>query len=263
VADGPRDDRPGEASLCDDVIALATAVEWECDLTVERSDRNMGCRDRFSSGLDYVFSTTDRAIILEDDCLPSLSFFRFCSELLDRYEFDDRVMSVSGTSFQFGRRRTEASYFFSRYTHVWGWATWRRAWNLHDASMLRWPDLARSRWLDSYIQRPKVSRYFHDRLDLVESGALDTWDYPWLLTTWLEGGLCAVPERNLVTNIGFGSDATHTKRRSRFADLPAEELDFPLRHPQHIERSVSADRFTENLSFNSSRLLRAASRRLA
>jgi hypothetical protein len=126
VADGPRSTRPGEAEKCAATRAIIDQVDWECEVLTNYSDVNLGCRHRVSSGLDWVFEQVEEAIILEDDCLPHPTFFRFCEELLEWYRHDHRIVAISGDNFQNGHQSGEFSYYFSRYVHIWGWATWRR-----------------------------------------------------------------------------------------------------------------------------------------
>src|SRR5579871_4386735 len=132
VADGPRRDHPEDEQLCRETRAVAEEVDWPCQVLTEYSDVNLGCRHRPASGLDWVFSQVEEAIILEDDCVPHPSFFRFCSELLSRYRDDARIGTIAGTNVQGGRKRGGASYYFSKYPTIWGWASWRRAWALYD-----------------------------------------------------------------------------------------------------------------------------------
>jgi hypothetical protein len=201
---------------------------------------------RMSTGIAWVFDQVDRAILLEDDCVPDPSFFPFCEELLLRYADQPRVLSISGDNFQFGRSRTTDSYYFSRLTHVWGWATWRRAWAKYDLSMSAWPAVRDTKFLEELLAAdPAAIDGIRLTLDRVWRGEVDTWDTQWALSTWLADGLTILPAVNLVTNIGFGDDATHTRStRSEMANLPAMQMQFPLRHPLRIEKNAEADAFT-------------------
>lgn len=204
------------------------------------------------SGLDWVFSRTEEAVILEDDCLPDPSFFRFCGELLERYRDEPRLMAISGNSFQPRLGRGSTSYRFSRYPLIWGWASWRRAWESHERSMEAWPELRRSGWLAEQFEGDRHAvDYWTHLFEQTRSGAIETWDYRFLLSVWRAGGLCAEPAANLVTNLGFRSDATHTASgRSAFANLPVEAIEFPLVHPRHLKRDPEGDQFTEDVVFS-------------
>jgi hypothetical protein len=242
VADGPRPTRKEDVELCRETRKIVSSPDWPCELLTNFSEENMGCRLRVSSGLDWVFNQFPEAIILEDDCLPVSSFFPFCTTLLDRYRDDTRVMAIAGTNFQLGNTRGIASYYFSHYTHSWGWATWRRAWNRSDVPLASWPAAREEGWLSSVLDDPREVEYWTAVFDRTYCGKIDTWDYQWLFSCWAQSGLTAVANQNLVTNIGVGADATHTKRESRMLGLPTQELGECI-HPTTIIRDKIADRF--------------------
>jgi hypothetical protein len=215
IADGPRHD--SEAELCSECREIIERVDWPCDIRTNFSDVNLGCKNRVSSGLDWVFSQVEQAIILEDDCLPSLSFFKFCEQMLDDYKDDTRIMHISGSNFV-PSGLIESSYYFSRYIHIWGWATWRRAWQHYDVTMAKWPEV-RENILASCVDKAEAS-YWDKFFTAVYKGEIDTWDCQWHLTCWQQSGLSIVPRENLISNIGFRDDATHTRGTSPFANLP-------------------------------------------
>ncbi len=249
VADGPRADRPGEAEACAATRAITERVDWPCEVRREYAEVNLGCARRVSSGLDWVFDLVQEAIILEDDCLPDPTFFRFCAELLDRYRDDERVMAVSGDNFQEGHRRTADSYYFSIFNHYWGWATWGRAWRLFDLRMSLWPEIRDGGWLRGILGHPNAVRYWTDIFDRAYRDEFDSWGYPWTFSCWVQGGLAVLPEVNLVSNIGFDARATHTKTVEPNMVVPAEAMEFPLRHPRFLLRNSMADQFTLETHF--------------
>lgn len=249
IADGPRANRPGEAEKCTAARAIINRVDWDCEVLTNYSDINLGCRERVSSGLDWVFNLIEEAIIFEDGCLPHFTFFRFCEELLERYRHNERIMVISGDNFQFGRRRTEDSYYFSRHNHSWGWATWRRAWRHYDNEMKLWPKVRDGNWLRDILQDSQAVSYWSNIFQGVYEG-FNTWDYPWTFACWIHNGLSILPNVNLVSNIGFGSEATHTKGVSKFANMPTEAMSFPLQHPPFVIRDAQADDFTEKTVFS-------------
>ncbi|MCE5195252.1 MAG: hypothetical protein LLF28_07400 [Nitrospiraceae bacterium] len=260
VADGPRADKYGEAEKCKAARAIIDKVDWPCEVFANYSDLNMGCKNRVSSGLNWVFDTVEEAIILEDDCIPHPTFFRFCEELLDYYKNDTRIMSVSGDNFQFGKHTTRYSYYFSRYSHVWGWATWRRAWKHYDVKMGLWPEIKDDDWLSNILSGRRIIKYWRDNFESVYSGKIDTWDYQWTFACWLQNGMSILPAFNLISNVGFSSDATHTKRQSIFSNMAVSEMKFPIIHQPFIVRDSRADALTEKLMFRKSFLLKVASR---
>ncbi len=255
IADGPRKGYPADPEDCERARQVAQAVDWDCDLKVDFSAENLGLKRRVISGLNRVFSQEEQAIILEDDCVPDPSFFRFCQELLARYQDADQVMMIAGTNYQFGRRQEPYSYYFSIYTHIWGWATWRRAWKMYDGEMRQWPEARRSVFLRKLLTSSKAEKFWAKRFQMTYEGKIDTWDYPWTLSCWLQDGLTVIPAVNLVSNIGFGSQATHTLgRRNRLADMPARAIGFPLLHPPQIVPDQDVDDFTQRTVFVEHRL---------
>ncbi len=250
VADGPRADRPGEEKECAAARAVIHRVDWDCEVLTQYADHNMGCKKRVSSGLDWVLETVEEAIILEDDCLPHPSFFRFCEELLDKYRHDDRIGSISGNNFQFGRKRTEDSYYFSRYCHIWGWATWRRAWKFYDVNLSLWPEVKEGGWLEDILGDSKQVSYWKKIFQNVADGKIDTWDYQWVFSCWVNSMLTILPNVNLVSNIGFGPGSTHNSRASRFANMPGGDIGFPLNHPKLVVRNEQMDLVTAKSAYN-------------
>lgn len=247
VADGPRKDKADEPSLCRQARHIVEKVDWPCEVMKNYSEANLGCGTRVATGLDWVFQQVDEAIILEDDCVPDLSFFRFSHELLDRYKYQDRIMQVSGSNFLFGRRSVTCSYYFSRYSLCWGWATWRRAWRLFDFEMQSWledPEQCLRRF-DNRSERAFWQRTW----DSIAKGGLNVWAGRWALTCFNANGLSAAPTTNLVANVGFGSKATHTRSRLLAVRPAVGALRFPLVHPATIERNVQADEYTARRTF--------------
>lgn len=250
VGDGPRSTRPGEADRVAATRAIIDKVDWPCEVLTNYSDVNLGCKRRVSSGIDWVFENVEEAIILEDDCLPDSSFFRFCEEMLERYRHDQRIGMISGDNFQFGRRYGGDSYYFSKYVHIWGWATWRDRWRgSYDVYMARWPLVRDNGRLQDLVLDEDEADYWAAIFERVHQGEIDTWDYQWVFANWVEGRLSVLPSVNLISNIGFGVDATHTTSVSPLSDLPTEAMQFPLLHPGLRARSGSADRFSDRVCF--------------
>jgi hypothetical protein len=244
VADGPR--FPEEAVKCRQARAVVERVDWDCEVLTNFSEINLGCKHRVSSGLDWVFSEVEEAIILEDDCLPAPSFFYFCQTLLEHYRDDERIMHISGNNFQFGQSRTEYSYYFSKYSHIWGWASWRRAWKYYDVNIKTWSQYKGLDRLSYICENPCEQQYWIDIFDRVFNGAIDTWDYQWIYTCWSQSGLSILPDSNLVSNIGFGVDGTHTSNsENRLAKLPLTDI-WEIKHPQFFVRHREADNYTFN-----------------
>jgi hypothetical protein len=251
VADGPREDKPDDLQKCNAARAIVDRVDWDCKVLKNYSEINLGCGRRPASGLDWVFEMVEEAIILEDDCVPHPTFFRFCEELLERYRYDRRIMSISGQNVQFGRRRTEYSYYFSRYNHGWGWATWRRAWQYFDFDMKLWPEVRDKNLLKDILIDTHVVKNWTKIFQLTYDKSLNCWDYQFTFSCWMQNGLSILSDVNLVSNIGHGSEASNTTDiKSPFNNIPAEAVSFPLKHPLFVIQNLEADDFTENSLFD-------------
>jgi hypothetical protein len=251
VADGPRETHAGDAVLCLEARRIVERVDWPCEVVRNYSESNLGCRRRVSTGLDWVFSMVEEAVILEDDCQPAFSFFRFCEELLQRYRYDERVLHVGGSNFLFGARPRSESYYFSQYPQIWGWASWRRAWRHYDVELTAWKN-AGEQSRDAFLLRFDHTReraYWRHALEATAAGEIDTWDYQWIFTCMRMNGLAVVLVRNLISNNGFCAQAMHTRGESPLARAHTEDVQFPLTHQISIERDRSADQLTAKVAY--------------
>jgi hypothetical protein len=246
IADGPRPERAGEAEKCAATRAVIDRVDWDCEVLRNYSEVNLGCGPRVSSGLSWVFEQVDKAIILEDDCLPDPTFFRFCDDLLEKYQDDERVMHISGDNWHFGQNHAPFSYFFSWYCYSCGWATWRRAFQYYDPQLKLWPALRGTTWLLDILGDPRAVAFWEKYFERAHTKGIYSsdvaWDWSWLFACWANRGLSILPAANLISNIGFGGDATHTKRTDDArANVPTVAMRFPLIHPACIVRDRDAD----------------------
>lgn len=252
IADGPREDKPGDRVRCSDVRRIVEeGIDWPCEFVRIYSDVNLGCAKRVSSGISEVFADVESSIILEDDCVPNPTFFPFCDELLDRYKNDDRVGQVTGCSFlEESDSNMKESYYFSRYPHCWGWATWRRAWQKYDHKMSDWSGkMLSSHWpkgLDDPAERIRWEKCFDSVLD----GKVDSWAYRWTYSLWRNNAVSVNSRLNLVMNVGFGPDATHT-RTGGVGGIPDQIATFPLVHPADVTANDRADREVSRRVFRS------------
>jgi len=254
VADGPRDDRPDDASLCAEVRAVMDSVDWPCQVERRYSEVNLGCEGNVETGLDWVFSQVSEAIVLEDDCVADPTFFAYADALLDRYRDDARVWQVAGNSHGVPARRFgEDSYRFAAWASVWGWATWADRWQRHRAVFPRdhrppgglapvRVEPARPR-ADLLVTRGGRHHFAEAATsdDVVRHG----WDKQWWLTMLTEGALAATPAVNMVQNVGFGAGATHGVFEHETE--PARAMPQPIRHPAQVVLDVEVERELELL----------------
>ena len=217
-------------------------IDWDCKLMLNYQEKNLGCRLGVSSAISWFFSNVDEGIILEDDCVPSLDFFKFSVEMLNKYRDNYQIMHITGNNFNRGHNFNRDSYYFSDYNHAWGWATWKRAWEHYHYSLEYWLEIKNKRFLEKYlksrIQLKFWTKYYEE---IFVTKELDTWDYVWRLNIWFNNGLTISPNVNLVANIGFDDLATHTQNG---LPTPIEVLNFPLKHPQKIVRNRQTDLWT-------------------
>jgi hypothetical protein len=244
AADGPRKNKPGEKEKCDAARAIISKVDWDCEVKTLFRDENLGCGPAISGGITWFFDHVEEGIILEDDTKPSPDFFRFCAEMLEYYRNDDRVMEISGSSLE--NKLTlnyKYSYFFSDWDHIWGWATWKRAWKYYDYSMTRYPEIMEKRLLiNNYTSI--YEQFFMEHLmhrAYYESDKVTWWDIQWGFARKINSGLVVVPTKNMVINLGFGGDATNTTDGSKFAKMKIEKMEFPIKHPQFVIRDKMID----------------------
>jgi hypothetical protein len=240
IADGPR--TPGEKLLTDATRTIAEQVDWRCDVVKLYSDENLGCRWRVISGLNAVFEREDQAIILEDDCLPDPSFFTFCETMLKRYQDDFSIMHIGGTNFQYGKKIGTGDYYFSNYVHVWGWASWKRAWKRFNIQV-KSPTLLRNEIIPQITQNDENHMHFWVRLlDSSQRPDVTAWSPNWIFSIWEHQGKSIIPNKNLVLNIGFDKRATHTKGKDqRISKIPLETLFGNIIRPENNSPEFEAD----------------------
>jgi hypothetical protein len=249
ASDGARLGKSGEIEKVNLVRKIVTTVDWPCKTRTLFSKYNLGCKIAVSYGIKWFFENEEEGIILEDDCLPHLDFFLFCEKLLEKYRNDERILTITGDNFQNGTKHGSKSYYFSKYFHCWGWATWRRTWDCYDGEIKFWQKWKQSAdWINKFPE--KIERkYWSNLFDQIYLNKIDTWDFPFLACLWKKGGLNLIPNVNLVSNIGFGEDATHTiSSTNKNNNLPATSIG-DLTHPTYIEQCQVADTYTFNNTF--------------
>lgn len=244
VSDGPRPHVVSDPEDCAAVRRLFESLDWECEIERNFSERNMGSFPRNSSGLNWVFDQVEEAIILEDDCMPDLSFFPYCEDLLGRYRDHPRIGLISGNNFL--KPSTDGglpSYFFSRYATTWGWASWRRTWQQVDLEMPYWPKFRDSGKLRQSLWSSSEDRYWRSIYDAIQERRMkNAWDYQLILTCMRGNHLTIVPSVNLVSNIGFGQDATNCTNSNYLASsVRVHGMEFPLVHPETVRASPQLD----------------------
>lgn len=250
AADGPRSGRQGETTLCQQARSVVGQVDWDCQVHTLFRDENVGCKRSVSSALAWFFENVEEGIILEDDCIPDLSFFSYCQELLEKYRDNQKILSISGFNFGYSPVNPEASYSFSRYMNMWGWATWRRSLKRIDYEISNWEKINKLYFLHNGTRESIVDfdwkwikdwrRTFND---LIYKN-VDAWSYYWIFAGIKYKTLSVFPHQNLIENIGFNQQATHTHdESSHITKIQSGPISFPLVHPVKITRNID---FEEN-----------------
>jgi hypothetical protein len=216
-------------------------IDWDCQVKTLFRDQNLGCKTAVSSAIDWFFDNEEMGIILEDDCKPSYSFFQFCSELLTKYRQNKKVWHIGGSNF-FPGDIYNSSYYFSRYNHIWGWASWRDRWKLYS------PEIRDLNRISSVIKKTIPGfgerNYWLRQAKKLHKNRLNSWDYQYTFSMWENNGIAILPCKNLISNIGFSDEATHTTQINHHSDqLPVYEIEFPLVHPDKVEINKEIDRF--------------------
>lgn len=248
AVDGPRANRPADAVACDEVRRLARSVDWAARLNLKLEERNLGCGPAISAAISWALSRVPEVIIIEDDCLPDPSFLRLCDELLARYRDDTRVMQIGGSNWGAAPARFAGhSYAFTSFAPVWGWATWRRAWELYDFALESWPRVRSSGLAEGMSVSPRFRRMLEQDWENVLAGR-GTWDHQWQYTVLRHHGLSVCPARNLVQNIGFAGGGTQLQSADRILSrVRLEHLEFPLSHPPEVAHSASVESVFEQV----------------
>lgn len=240
AADGPRHKEDREK--CAEVRRIVGDIDWDCQVKTLFRDKNFGVKLAGSSAIDWFFSQVEQGIILEDDCLPDQSFFWYCQELLERYQDNDKIWHISGNNWQ--KYRTEYSYYFSQIPHIWGWATWRRAWQYYDIAIKDFPRFVEAEKIAAMFKPKIFQKFWLDVFNRNYLGQDNGWDFQWAFAMFNHGGLAVHPQINLISNLGFGQEASHSfDPVSSFANRPTGTLEFPLKHPPAIIVDNRADAF--------------------
>ena len=248
--DGPRDQIPGESERVQECRDLLKTIDWNCELHTLIRETNLGCGTGVSTAITWFFENVEHGVILEDDIIPTPSFFPFCANLLERYRDDDRVFAISGCNFvpPKGLTQPDAPYRFSQVPHIWGWATWRRSWAQHHLDIAGWQkDLPPTALWQRAGRSVSGAAYWASTFELLARKKVDTWDGQLVLASMMANQWTATSNVNLIENIGFGEDATHTVE-DRKELQPVGDIEFPIADVP-VELDTKADAWTRQHHF--------------
>lgn len=242
-SDGAREQKQNENEKVVEIRNfLIDNIDWNCEVKTLFNETNLGCKLAVSNAISWFFKNEEQGIILEDDCLPSNSFFFFCEEMLEKYKNDFRIWHISGNNFLNPNFKINQDYYFSKYVHVWGWATWANRWNTYDVLLNSLPLFIEQNQQKNIFFNKKIEQIWKNIFLNTYRNKIDTWDYQWVYTVLTNSGLSIIPKVNLVTNIGFGIDATHTFGDTvGISNIDSKELNFPIIHPVFLLQNTIAD----------------------
>lgn len=240
AADGPRKHVASDAARCEETRAIFEKLDWECKVSYLYRENNLGCGKAVSSAISWFFEQEEEGIILEDDCLPDMSFFTYCKTLLEYHRNNTNVMHIGGINLHNTNMAGKASYYYSAIPHVWGWASWRRAWKHYDFNLSDLNFFLNNNRIEKYVGKGKAHDFWQEIFCKMNQKKIDTWDYQWQYAIWNNNGVAIVPDRNLIRNLGFGADATHTTEEHAYGNLKTYEMG-EIKHPSVIEINKEAD----------------------
>jgi len=253
AADGARTNKEGEAGKVKAVREyIMNQIDWDCEVKTLFRDENLGCKYAVSGAIDWFFENEEMGIILEDDCLPSQSFFWFCEELLERYKDDMRIWHIGGVNvLPKNSLLNNESYYFSEYNYIWGWASWANRWKMYDVKINRFPEFKKNKYINNILKDSLAQKFWLSNFENVYLGYIDTWDYQWCFTTWLNRGISVIPTVNLIANIGFGADATHTvDSHNKLSKMRTEDICRNLIHPESMIPNVIYDNLSSKYLYD-------------
>jgi hypothetical protein len=244
AADGSRNNGKDEV-VCQETKNILNQIDWECELITLFREENLGCGKAVSSAITWFFENEEEGIILEDDCLPNADFFRFCDAMLEKYRTDDRIGHIGGCNFQDGIKRGNGDYYYSKLTPVWGWASWRRVWDKYDFNMIGLEEAIERNFLSALTDKDQQKKVFHHAFLKTKEGVIDTWDYQYWFSNHVNNRLSLIPNCNLISNIGFNVNGTHTfDSNSPMSNVAFGELSPAIVCPEYMYQNRIADDYT-------------------
>lgn len=251
ILDGPRKSNKQDKINCPKVKKIIQNINWKCKVYKNFSKENLGLKNRFFTGLDWVFNIANEAIILEDDCLPHDDFFYFCEAMLKKYKNSNKVKFITGNNFQDQKKTDKISedYYFSKYSHIWGWATWKKTWHDVKREDNYWKNKIFNSDFDMMKSTAKEKKYWKNMYKSVLNNKLNSWAIYLLFSIWKNKGLTVTPKINLIKNLGLSS-GTNTINLDIKLDISNKNLNKPLKHPKIIKVNFKKDLYVFNTVYN-------------
>lgn len=233
AADGPRLGKESDIVNCKKTRTIVNNIDWECQTFTLFRDTNLGCGKAVSSSISWFFNQEEEGIVIEDDCLPHQDFFYYCRDLLSKYRNSDKVMFIGGTNYQQIENQHNNSYYYSTFSHVWGWASWARVWKQYDLDLKRYPKNNFKEILTETFKYNDLIKYWMQCYAVINRRLIDTWDYQLSISILYNKGLCIIPSKNLVSNIGFTTNSTHTNIANSNLSLMSTSSILPIEYNEN------------------------------
>ncbi|MEP7269827.1 MAG: hypothetical protein ABI844_19580 [Saprospiraceae bacterium] len=245
AADGPTPNKENEKAACLEVKDIVSNIHWPCNVRTLYREEHLGCKMAVSSAIDWFFSKVEYGIILEDDCLPSISFFTFCEAMLIQFKNHPDIMHITGNNFQHHHTRGDGSYYFSKYSHIWGWATWKRAWSTYSLDLCEWDHFSQTNDFTNLFNSKRELRYWMRKFNRyrLSRNVQNYWSLQWQYACWYSGGKAIIPQQNLVTNIGIGS-GTNMTIKLKHLEIDRKMFPAPYLNPTNDRIDRAADYYT-------------------
>ena len=238
-ADGARETKEGESEKVKTVRNyVMNNIDWKCEVKTLFRDKNFGCKMAVSGAIDWFFKNEEMGIILEDDTLPSQSFFWFCEELLERYKDDMRVGQISGFNYGYKNKDLQYDYFFSKYPMIWGWATWANRWGNYSLDLEDFEEIEKINFFQLLFNKKELLKRM-SILKRIKNNDIDTWDYQWAFALYKNIQFTVIPKKNYILNLGFSENSTHTTGKNPYKNLTLEETNKTLKHPRYIVQDIN------------------------
>lgn len=242
-SDGPRNNNLSDIINNNNCKSLFKKLKWKCSIKKKYLKNNLGCKNAVSKGISWFFKNEKYGIILEDDCMPTLGFFNFCEWGLKKFKDNKNIGSITGNNFLKSKVPIKSSYYFSKYAHCWGWATWSDRWKIYDKNISFWKKWKHSKNFEKMFNLKLEYQYWKKIFDNVFLDKIDSWAYPWNLCLWYNNKVTLTPKCNLVKNIGYGGSATHTFVNSDNLKYQTSNLVYPYKSPQKNNINIKADNY--------------------
>lgn len=251
AADGARKNKPDDIEKCKQAREIIQQVDWDCEVKTLFRNENRGCGRGPAEAITWFFENVEEGIILEDDCLPGNDFFRFSETMLNKYRDNEKVMLIGGTNFLNTWKSEKQSYHFSSFIHTWGWATWRQAWNKYNFELKGWGTKESVYLLKHNVKTTRMFKRFKYIFDYTKKNiaSVTWWDFQWCYCVLINGGLCVVPSVNLITNLGVGTDSTHTTNLT--------DSSTPVLKSEHLGELIENNFIMQDIDFDKEFFLKA------